>query len=1449
MRPPVAWAFRRASVLSVLLSIAFPATASEEWHTGTANPAAVYCQELGYEHRVVDSDGGERGLCIFPDGTSCDAWTFLRGTCRPDLSFCARLGLGLTVRNDGRDPFSSEYAVCVDPDGRDAGSVTELMDLGGIAALGDGPVSSDLHDEPPVPPIHRSLRYPLTFDWRDHGGADWMTPVKNQGGCGSCWAFGSIGTMEAMHNIASGNPDLDLDLSEEYLVSSCYANLSCCGGWYTVMDFLRDSGVPDETCMPYVSGSNCPCTPGCPNCEHPSHCSNSACSDRCDDWEYRLARIDTVSRVYDASPARYYISEEGPLAVSMGVGSECGGYWDGDIYRCEDGDCQNHSVVLVGYDTPGGYWIVKNSWGTGFGEGGYFKLGYGECGVTNQCGAGVGVDWVGATDGPLGDSAEGAGAAWGDYDNDGDLDIYLANADGPDRLFSNEGPAGFVDATAAPLGHPGASAGVAWGDCDNDGDLDLYVADSAGPNRLYMNDGGTFVDATAAPVTEPEFASGVAWGDYDADGGLDLYVVGHGENRLFRNTGGGSFEDVTSPPLGGGDAGEGAAWGDYDDDGDLDLYVANDTASNRLFANEGNGSFSDVTEPPVDDANASTGAAWGDCDNDGDLDLYVTNADAPNRLFLNAGGSFSDAAAGALAHPGDSRGATWGDFDNDGDLDLYVVNAGEPNLLFTNLGQGSFVLDAHRGARDPGDARSVAWGDHDDDGDLDLYVANAAGENNVLLSNQSAAANHWLRVAPQGDASNRAGIGARVRVVDERGAQIREISGGSGSLGQNASVAHFGLGSVALVETIEVRWPNGLRSVRYNVDADRLVTIPENLAPAPPRDLTVVPGEGSAELAWTAEPETDFSHFEIERDTTGSFGGGTATIVCDEAQYLDAPLPADEYFYRVSAVDSARNRSAPSGIAACVPESNPPPAPTSFVAEVMESMVTLSWGTPPVPDVEIFRIERDTTSLFDTARLFTSPDTVYVDLQVVNERAYFYRVLAIDVDGLESAPSDTLFCLPPNFPPSAPSEVFTKCEGGHVALAWNENEELDIDGYVVYRARFPDLASPESLAYVASPPFVDSTCEELTVYWYSARTRDDLGVLSAPSDAMGGVAVSGGTVYVDGDFVGVELGTYGHPFDELGEGLEAARAGDAVLVLPTTYDGAIALKDSVAIVGMLGPSQTRVLGSLSALSLGASTVLAGFDVDGLGITSAALECVDSDVIVEACVFRNAAVGAAVSGSGSATLRGNTFISNQMGVTCAGSAAPVLSGNTFADNTFTHLSSDGDPGPLIGGELAAANDFLGGAFLKIHNTGAAEIAARYNYWNDLCVDPSWFTGAVDYVPWTDETHTQVHYDCPTGTQQNTLPLTFALSRSYPNPGGPATRIAYDVPRPGGHVRLSVHNASGRLVRVLVDRDVSPGRHVASWDATDGLGRPVSSGVYFCRLEAVGAREERKLVLIR
>ncbi|MDO8335465.1 MAG: CRTAC1 family protein, partial [Candidatus Saccharibacteria bacterium] len=306
------------------------------------------------------------------------------------------------------------------------------------------------------------------------------------------------------------------------------------------------------------------------------------------------------------------------------------------------------------------------------------------------------------------------GATFADIDNDGDLDGFVVNWYNKNNLaYINDGTGKFTQVLDGIwVNHFGYSETAAFGDYDNDGLVDLYVTNSAGnkKNFLYRNLGGNNMELVTgiSPVTDLFSSRDVSWSDIDSDGDLDLYITnenGEKEN-LYRNDGGGAFEKLTDLVI----TTDGfntmsSSWGDIDNDGDLDLFLANDGSKNQLFRNEGNFIFTKILTTDVSNVNArSFSSAWADIDNDGDLDLFVTNAfqngvRLKNNLYLNDGTGHLTEVTNEIVvmDEGWSYGCAFGDYDNDGFQDLAVAttrfgNADEADYLYHNNGNSNLWL-------------------------------------------------------------------------------------------------------------------------------------------------------------------------------------------------------------------------------------------------------------------------------------------------------------------------------------------------------------------------------------------------------------------------------------------------------------------------------------------------------------------------------------------------------------------------------------------------------------------------------------------------------------------------------------------------------------------------------------------------------------------------------------
>ena len=492
-----------------------------------------------------------------------------------------------------------------------------------------------------------------------------------------------------------------------------------------------------------------------------------------------------------------------------------------------------------------------------------------------------GIDFVhhsGYDGRPMMPEMVGGGVALADLDGDNDLDLYLVQSGRVDktlsvetsanRLYLNRGD-GYFDKVekAAGAGDRGYGMGVAAGDYDNDGDVDLYVT-NLGPNVLLQNDGsGQFADVTnEARVGDPSWSTAATFLDLDADSDLDLFVVNYlhwiknieqdcyvsalfitycgptvydvpATDRVYRNNGDGTFSDITVT------AGINVAFGnglgvvgaDFNGDGLTDVFVANDTMVNQLWMNLGNLRFEEAClfwSCAMDSQGvekAGMGVAAADVDDDGDSDLLVVNLELQSdSFFRNEGTYFHDATQLAGLGPVSMRhtrfGVTFADFDNDGRLDLYEANGkvsvseasegdayAETNtLLRGSISEGAVRFDEVKpqGGVSPGlvhTSRGLAVGDIDDDGGLDLVVTNRDAAPYILV-NQASRGN-WVRFRVL--TGNRDAHGATVSLTVKKTRMSRDVQPAASYLAANDPRVHFGLGEEPEVRNVAVRWPGG----------------------------------------------------------------------------------------------------------------------------------------------------------------------------------------------------------------------------------------------------------------------------------------------------------------------------------------------------------------------------------------------------------------------------------------------------------------------------------------------------------------------------------------------------------------------------------------------------------------------------------------------------------------
>jgi hypothetical protein len=424
-----------------------------------------------------------------------------------------------------------------------------------------------------------------------------------------------------------------------------------------------------------------------------------------------------------------------------------------------------------------------------------------------------------------------------DFDNDKKEDLYLTGFDG-NLMCKNTGGSIFTNSTNQnKLGNNGSDArGVTWADVDNDGDLDVFIANFNAPSVVLKNNKGVFSNQSSglglfANDNTPKNVGGV-WLDFNKDGRLDLFVVKDGApNLLFKNVGAFQFANVA--PSAGVDfkgPGRAAVAADFNNDGLQDLYVVNFQKPNKMYFNNGNDTFRDVTtSAKVGFSGASQLAVAVDYDSDENVDLFVVNNNGPSLLYRNLGnGKFQNVAGPAgLAGPHKGRSATFSDFDHDGDYDLLLAQAAGANFLFAN-NRGKFSRVTNVDLSNANNPSSTTGGDTDNDGDVDVVIGDSDGGGNdgdSVYANTGGGNNNWITLVLQGNESNRSAIGAKVLVRTGVTFQVGVVSSGNGK-NEESLPLEFGLGNATSADVI-VFWPSGKQQGAPGLEGNRKVTITE----------------------------------------------------------------------------------------------------------------------------------------------------------------------------------------------------------------------------------------------------------------------------------------------------------------------------------------------------------------------------------------------------------------------------------------------------------------------------------------------------------------------------------------------------------------------------------------------------------------------------------------------
>jgi hypothetical protein len=707
------------------------------------------------------------------------------------------------------------------------------------------------------------------------------------------------------------------------------------------------------------------------------------------------------------------------------------------------------------------------------------------------------------------------GHAWGDFNNTGFQDLFICNGPNPNQLFRNNGDGTFTEVSDPELkfSRTGTTTySASWGDYNNDGYLDLLIVTS-GQNILLENDKtGGFTRITNTPITNQfKFSHSpsvsTSWVDVNKNGWLDaLEVTTHLSKTILLYTSdlNGNFT-ISQVPNTTSNL-KTATWSDFDNNGYPDLFISAEQNKNLLFTNA-NGVLTEATNlEPILAATDHISASWGDYNNDGLMDLFITvkGSASPNQLYKNVNGVLQRVMeAPFTTDMADSRGSCWGDFNNDGFLDLYVANAAGENFLYQNNGDGTFTkrTDAESASiRIVGLSSSCSFVDYDGDGQLDLFVTNSDGTKNNSLFKNNGNTNKWISVKLVGTAApgnmlpatNVAAIGAKIytwaTINGQKVMQFREINGQSAYATQSGLFAHFGLGNASSVDSIRIEWPSGIVQRYKNMEVNQNMVITEIQPPATPATLTASATSHNSILLGWSDPLPTEGAFIIERsinDNTSFEKVGEASW--DAISYNDEGLlPATLYHYRIKAKN-------PSGESLYSPEANatteeiPIPAPSDLQAiDVSALAVQLTWidnsdnetgfvlerhkaGLPPV----IINVDPDVTEYTDTH-------------EIEEETQYTYKIKAMDGE-MSSAYSNELIVTTPPF--IFPPDDFVAVAASHnqINLSWTDNSDNET-GFQIHRSVDPGEGFDLIHTTVAgATSYFNQNLEQNTSYFYKIR--------------------------------------------------------------------------------------------------------------------------------------------------------------------------------------------------------------------------------------------------------------------------------------------------------------------------------------------------------------------------
>ena len=709
----------------------------------------------------------------------------------------------------------------------------------------------------------------------------------------------------------------------------------------------------------------------------------------------------------------------------------------------------------------------------------------------------------------------GHGASFGAFTRNGRPSIFAIIYGHANNLYDNNG-GGFDDIAAAAGVQFGTDhdRGMAAADYDNDGDVDIYISAGYTGNVFWQNNG----DDTFSEITSSSGAylngqgQGVAWGDVNRDGLLDLFVAQtDGGNHLYMQSGGRFYDN--SGDLSSQSGSLQPVIFDVDGDGNVDILVTRVSGQNNLlYINGGGGSFSEQAQQwGIGAASADCqGATVGDYDRDGDLDIFIANFKGDNLLFRNMGGYFDEVggAAKIRAGAGGNRGAVFGDFNDDGWPDIYVTRSGN-NTMLQNNGDGAFSdVSGSSGTNDGSDGYSPSIADFDNDGDTDIFFTNT-GQNSVVLENLGPF-NHWIEFRLRGGSSNLNGIGAQLTAWQNGKPQKQAVIAGQGYLGTGSDLTvHFGLGNNSQLDSLMVQWPSGSRDRYYQLAANQKTTLYEGNAPpadrTPPQISQVAANNltmSGATIAWQTDENAD-AQVEYGRDTNyGSFSALDGNLATSHTIALSNLAAGTTYHYRARSKDAAGNLAISNDFTFTTARDTQTPVLSNVApSNIQMNSVAIVWNSDEPADSQV------EYGLSTNYGLFSTLDTSLVKLHNVGlaglaaNTVYHFRVRSKDAAGnLAVSTGFTFKSAPDTKAPSISALLVSEVAVSAVKLTWSTDEPASSQVEYSIDSTSLNLAFSDT-SFVQSHVVTLSNLQAFTAYYYRVIAKDKVGNATATPKA------------------------------------------------------------------------------------------------------------------------------------------------------------------------------------------------------------------------------------------------------------------------------------------------------------------------------------------------------------